>query len=82
VTPHGHKHVVQLDGDGAEGQEPSHCHLEHQHVVPRKGRDLTRDVARAARRLEFRRPVLASDSTQHHKRETNCWDESKKEMKE
>lgn len=34
VTPHAGKDVVQLDVDGAEGQEASHEHLRHSVTVP------------------------------------------------
>mmetsp|Transcript_18486 Transcript_18486/g.45975 ORF Transcript_18486/g.45975 Transcript_18486/m.45975 type:complete len:697 (-) Transcript_18486:14-2104(-) len=69
VAPHGREDVVQLDVDGAEGQEPRHAHLGQRAAVPRQRRDLARVLCSAARRVELALGVLAGDAAQHREGE-------------
>mmetsp|Transcript_107268 Transcript_107268/g.308586 ORF Transcript_107268/g.308586 Transcript_107268/m.308586 type:complete len:368 (+) Transcript_107268:527-1630(+) len=46
--PNGVEDVVELDVDGAEGQEPGSEHLRRRALVPAAGRDLARQLVRLA----------------------------------
>ena len=69
VAPHARKDVVELDVDGAEGQEPGHGHLGHRVPVPRQDGDLTGVLGGAAGGSKLRLGLLPCDPSQHEERE-------------
>jgi 2-polyprenyl-6-methoxyphenol hydroxylase-like FAD-dependent oxidoreductase len=65
VPPHAGEDVVQLDVDGAEGQEPGHDGLRDDVAVPGQGGDLPRELAGVARGRKVGGGVVLAGDAAH-----------------
>mmetsp|Transcript_35637 Transcript_35637/g.84450 ORF Transcript_35637/g.84450 Transcript_35637/m.84450 type:complete len:254 (+) Transcript_35637:552-1313(+) len=71
MTPDRREDVVQLDVDGGEREEASHCHLRDGLPVPWQRRDLARVLVGARGRVPHILAVLAADAAEDGQGEGN-----------